>query len=360
MYQIYPRSFYDSNGDGIGDLPGIIEKLDYLAGTPDSLNVNTIWLSPFYPSPMADFGYDISDYCDVDATFGTLDDFKQLVTEAHKRNLKVLIDFVPNHTSDQHPWFVESKKSRDNPKQDWYVWKDPGPDGSLPNNWLSTFGGSAWEFDQARGQYYLHSFLKEQPDLNWDNPEVRNAMKDAVRFWLDLGIDGLRVDAVLYVSKDPEFRDDPLNPNPENWEYATLLHKHSRRGPKLYVYLHELAETVKSYGDRFMITEAYFDVHGNINNYLDFYNNLDPNVCAPFNFEGIHMDWEAEQFQSLVDAVQGALASSHEPIYCLGNHDQPRIASRIGKPESKAALVMLLTLPGMPLSIMAMRSAWPM
>ncbi len=348
IYQIYPRSFYDSNDDGVGDLPGIIEKLDYLAGTPDSLGVNAIWLSPFYPSPMADFGYDIADYRGVDPIFGTIEDFKRLIDEAHKRNLKVLIDFVPNHTSDQHPWFTESRSSRDNPKHDWYVWKDPGPNGEPPNNWLSVIEGKAWEFDHQRGQYYLHSFMKAQPDLNWDNPEVREEMKNTVRFWLDLGVDGLRVDAVLYMSKDPEFKDDPPNPNPGIWSYSTLLHNNSRHGPNLFVYLSELAQLVNSYGDRFMITEAYFDVNGNINGYLDFYYHLDPNVCAPFNFEAINMDWQAEHFWSHFDAYQSVMRDDFEPIYCLGNHDQSRLASRVGRAEAKVANVMLLTLPGIP------------
>ncbi|HSW79622.1 MAG TPA: alpha-amylase family glycosyl hydrolase [Candidatus Saccharimonadales bacterium] len=348
VYQIYPRSFKDSNNDGVGDLPGIIAKLDYLAGKPDSLGVTAIWLSPFYPSPMVDFGYDISDYQGVDPVFGTIEDFKRLIDEAHSRNLKVIIDFVPNHTSDQHPWFVESKSSRDNPKHDWYVWKDPGPDDSYPNNWLSALGGPAWEFDRTRQQFYLHSFLKEQPDLNWDNPEVRAAMMDNVRFWLNLGADGLRVDAVLYISKDPELRDDPPNPNPAGSAYTSLLHKRSRSGPNLFKYLDELSKTVKNYGNRVMITEAYFDVQGNLNNYLDFYYNLDSSVCAPFNFEGILMDWDATQFQSHIDSYQSILLDSFVPIYCLGNHDQPRLASRIGRPAAKVAGTMLLTLPGIP------------
>ncbi|WP_268753479.1 alpha-amylase family glycosyl hydrolase, partial [Ardenticatena maritima] len=210
IYQIYPRSFQDSNGDGIGDLPGIIQRLDYLAW----LGVDAIWISPFYPSPMADFGYDVSNYTDVHPMFGTLDDFDRLVEESHRRGLRVIIDFVPNHTSDQHPWFQESRSSRDNPKRDWYIWRDPAPDGGPPNNWLSRFGGgSAWEYDERTGQYYLHSFLKEQPDLNWRNPEVRAAMLDVLRFWLRRGVDGFRVDVSFRVMKDPLLRDNPPNPN---------------------------------------------------------------------------------------------------------------------------------------------------
>ncbi|HEU4715723.1 MAG TPA: alpha-amylase family glycosyl hydrolase, partial [Candidatus Saccharimonadales bacterium] len=213
IYQIYPRSFKDANGDGIGDLPGITEKLGYLKGDEGSLGIDAIWISPFFTSPMADFGYDVSDYMQVDPIFGTLDDFKALLGEAHRREIRVMIDYVPNHTSDQHAWFLQSRASRDNPKRDWYIWRDPKPDGSPPTNWLSVFGGSAWEFDQVTGQYYLHSFLKQQPDLNWENPEVRKAMTGVLDFWLSMGVDGIRADAVRWMSKDTEFRDNPLNPN---------------------------------------------------------------------------------------------------------------------------------------------------
>jgi alpha-glucosidase len=206
IYQIYPRSFKDTNGDGIGDLSGVIDQLDYLA----ALGIDAVWLSPFYPSPMADFGYDISDFTAVHPMFGTLDDFDRLVSEAHHRDLKIIVDFVPNHSSDQHPWFIESRSSRDNPKADWYFWRDAKPDGSLPNNWLSVFGGPAWQWDETRQQYYLHTFLTEQPDLNWRNPEVRQAMLDAIRFWLERGVDGFRVDAVHFMMKEANLRDNPL------------------------------------------------------------------------------------------------------------------------------------------------------
>src|SRR5688572_9712978 len=209
VYQIYPRSFADSNADGVGDLPGVIERLDYLKW----LGVDALWLSPIYPSPMADFGYDISDYCDIHPTFGTLADFEHLLSEAPKHGIKVILDFVPNHTSDQHPWFIESRSSRTNPKRDWYIWRDPAPDGGPPNNWLSNFGGPAWRFDENTGQYYFHAFLKAQPDLNWRNPEVQRAMFDVLRFCLDRGVDGFRVDVIYHIVKDDQFRDNPPNPN---------------------------------------------------------------------------------------------------------------------------------------------------
>src|ERR1700712_461750 len=214
VYQIYPRSFQDSDGDGIGDLSGIRSRLDYLS----ELGVDAVWISPIYPSPMADFGYDISDYCDVDPRFGTLHDFDALVADIRARGLKLILDFVPNHTSDRHLWFEQSRVDRTNPKRDWYLWRDPAPDGGPPNNWLSNFGGSAWTFDAATGQYYAHMFLPEPPDLNWRNPEVRRAMYDVMRFWLERGVDGFRIDVVYLLIKDDEFRDNPRNPDwREDW-----------------------------------------------------------------------------------------------------------------------------------------------
>ncbi|MGF1497459.1 MAG: alpha-amylase family glycosyl hydrolase [Elainellaceae cyanobacterium] len=206
IYQVYPRSFMDSNGDGVGDLQGILQKLDYIS----SLGVDAVWISPFVKSPMKDFGYDVADYCAIEPVFGTMDDFKELLAAAHDHGLKILMDQVWNHTSDQHPWFVESRQSRDNPKADWYVWADPKPDGSPPNNWRATFGGGAWEWDEIRQQYYLHNFLKEQPDLNWYNPEVVAAVMDVARFWLDMGVDGFRLDVVNFFTHDPQLRDNPL------------------------------------------------------------------------------------------------------------------------------------------------------
>ena len=217
IYQIYPRSFQDSNGDGIGDLPGILSRVDYLASLgPGSLGVDAVWISPFYPSPMADFGYDVSDYCNVDPIFGTLTDFIRLVDALHARNLRVILDFVPNHTSSQHPWFIESSSSRPSPKRDWYLWRDPTPgegppESRPPNNWQSNFGGPSWTYDTPSGQFYYHSFLPQQPDLNWRNPEVRTAMYAAMRFWLDRGVDGFRMDVLWLLIKDDQFRDNPPN-----------------------------------------------------------------------------------------------------------------------------------------------------
>jgi alpha-glucosidase len=208
IYQIYPRSFQDSDGNGVGDLPGIIRRLPYLAG----LGVDALWVSPIFPSPMKDFGYDICDYTGIDPLFGTMADFDLLLATAHHNGLKLILDFVPNHTSDRHPWFVESCTSRESAKRDWYIWRDPAPGGGPPNNWLSEFGGRAWTFHPKSGQYYYHAFLPEQPDLNWRNPEVVGAMHDVMRFWLRKGVDGFRIDVIWHLIKDDQFRDNPLNP----------------------------------------------------------------------------------------------------------------------------------------------------
>src|SRR6476659_9886225 len=209
VYQVYPRSFQDTNRDGIGDLRGITARLDYLV----ELGVDAVWISPIFPSPMADFGYDVSDYTDVDPMFGTLADFDALVAAAHARGLKIILDFVPNHTSDQHPWFVESRSSRASAKRDWYIWRNGRPDGGVPNNWLSEFGGSAWTWDESTQQYYYHAFLKEQPDLNWRNPEVRAAMLSVLRFWLERGVDGFRIDAIHHLIEAEHLKDNPRNPD---------------------------------------------------------------------------------------------------------------------------------------------------
>ncbi|HEY0293081.1 MAG TPA: alpha-amylase family glycosyl hydrolase, partial [Hansschlegelia sp.] len=209
VYQIYPRSFQDSDGDGVGDLEGVRRRLDHLV----ALGVDAVWLSPIFPSPMADFGYDVADYCGVDTIFGSIDDFDRLLDDAHGRGLKLILDFVPNHSSEAHPWFVESRRDRSDPKRDWYIWRDAAPGGGPPNNWISNFGGPAWTFDETTGQYYLHSFLREQPDLNWRNPELRAAMADVLRFWLDRGVDGFRIDVLWLLIKDEELRDNPENPD---------------------------------------------------------------------------------------------------------------------------------------------------
>ena len=226
IYQIYPRSFQDSNGDGIGDLPGITQRLPYIA----SLGVDAIWISPFFTSPMKDFGYDVSDYCDVDPMFGTLADFDTLVDRAHSLGLRVMIDLVLSHTSDQHPWFVESRQCRDNSRADWYVWADPKPDGGPPNNWLSIFGGPAWQWDARRLQYYLHNFLTSQPDLNFHTPAVQDAVLDATRFWLERGVDCFRLDTINFYFADKGLRDNPaLPPEARNATIAPAVNPYNHQ-----------------------------------------------------------------------------------------------------------------------------------
>jgi alpha-glucosidase len=261
IYQIYPRSFYDSNGDGTGDLAGIQAKLDYIS----ALGVDAIWISPFFKSPMRDFGYDVSDYRAVDPLFGSNEDFIALLAAAHERGLKVIVDMVLAHTSDEHSWFCESRRSRTNPKSDWYVWADPNPDGTPPNNWMSPFGGPAWQWEAQRKQYYLHHFLRSQPNLNWQNPEVAAAVFDEVRFWLDAGVDGLRLDAITSLSHDPELQSNParkLDPkdpkypaqsrNPCYWQELLF----SRDQPRTLEVLAELRSLVDGYGDRYLIGEV--------------------------------------------------------------------------------------------------------
>ncbi len=349
IYQIYPRSFKDTNGDGVGDLAGITQQLDYIKGGKNALGIDAIWISPFYRSPMDDFGYDIADYYSIDPLFGDLEDFKQLLEEAHKRSIKVMIDYVPNHTSDQHPWFIASKSSRDNPKRDWYVWRDPQPDGSAPNNWLSVFGGSSWQLDEGTGQYYLHSFLTQQPDLNWDNPEVREAMKDVLRFWLDMGVDGIRADAVRWLSKDTQLRDNPPNPDYDGRNpFNVQIHQYSRYGENLWSYLTEIAEVIEQYPDCIILFEDYPDKHRDrVEQYEGFYA-VNSEVAAPFNFEGMKLSYNAPDFHQVIDSFQKILGTKLRPFYCFSNHDKPRLASRMGKDQARVIGLMQLTLPGIP------------
>ena len=358
IYQIYPRSYQDSNGDGIGDLPGIISRLDYL----QDLGVTGIWLSPFYPSPMADFGYDVSDYCDVDPTFGNLKDFERLVSEAKTRNIKILIDIVPNHTSDEHPWFKSSRQSKQGEYSDWYIWKDPKgyEDGQPmpPNNWRDIFSGqSAWQWVPERQQFYLHTFLAEQPDLNWQNEKVREAIKDVLRFWLDMGVDGFRVDAVAHMGKDPEYRDNQINHDYVEGEQHPMFAVHrefSEHWPSHLTYLQILSGVLKekrfTAKPRFMVTEAYTKGIDRVKEYLSYYKKMDPAVAAPFIFEGTTLPWEAQPWQQFLTDFHAAL-EKHSRLalssYAFSNHDQPRLVSRLGEEKARAAMVMQLTLPGM-------------
>ncbi|HEX2225647.1 MAG TPA: alpha-amylase family glycosyl hydrolase [Candidatus Binatia bacterium] len=342
IYQIYPRSFFDSNGDGIGDLPGIHSKLDYLQW----LGIDAIWVSPVFPSPMADFGYDISNYTDIDPVFGTLGDFDELVSDAHTRGLKVLLDYVPNHTSDRHPWFIESRSSRQNAKRSWYIWRDPKPDGSPPNNWLANFGGRAWEWDEKTGQYYYHAFLKEQPDLDWRNPEVQEATLGVMRFWLDRGVDGFRVDVMHHILKDLELRDNPPNPDwrPGLHPYRELLTTHTVDLPGVQDIVAKMRAVVEEYEDRMIVGEIYLPV----DRIMAYYGASGEGAHLPFNFQLIGLPWNARDIAAAVERYEALLPSFGWPNWVLGNHDKPRVATRIGAAQARVAAMMLLTLRGTP------------
>jgi alpha-glucosidase len=342
LYQVYPQSFQDSNGDGIGDLPGIGSRLDYLA----ELGVDAVWISPVYPSPMADFGYDISDHCAIDPVFGTLEQFDSLLAAAHAGGLKLILDLVPCHTSDRHPWFIDSRTSRRSPKRDWYIWRDPDPEGGPPNNWQSEFGGPAWILDPATGQYYCHAYLAEQPDLNWRNPEVADAILDVMRFWFERGIDGFRVDAVAQLIKDAEFRDNPPNPEWEEGQPSSrrYLRVFQKDRPELHSHAARMRELAESYGGRLLVSEAYLPFE----RMMAYYGEALGGFHLPFNFHLITARWERAALTALVEDYEARLPAGAWPNWVLGNHDRSRIATRVGPAQARVAAMLLLTLRGTP------------
>ncbi len=348
VYQIFPRSFYDANGDGNGDLKGIIEKLDYLNdGTDHSLGVDAIWINPIYVSPMEDSGYDIADHYRINPMFGDMETFDLLVSEIHERGMKILIDFVPNHTSSEHPWFLESRSSPDNPKRDWYIWQDPKPDGSPPNNWLTKFGDSAWTYDEKTEQYYLHKYLPEQPDLNWRNKEVRAEMRNVLRFWLDRGVDGFRTDAINHLIEDESFTDDPPNPNYDpgrDKPYDALLHVHTRNRPENFITMNLFCQVLEEYEDRYMVSEA----HVGPEDMVKFYHACPTNHIVPFNFNLVSLPWSALEYKTFIDGFEHSLHGKHWPNYVLGNHDLSRLATRLGQKRARVATMLLFTLRGTP------------
>ncbi len=343
VYQIYPRSFADSNGDGVGDLEGIRRHLDHLSW----LGVDAIWLSPIYRSPMDDFGYDVSDHCDVDPVFGTLDDFDRLLAEAHERGIRVLLDWVPNHTSDQHPWFVDARSSRDSAHRSWYVWRDGGDDGVPPNNWRAAFetdasGGfkPAWALDPDTDQWYLHLFLPSQPDLNWGEPQVVEAMHDVLRFWLDRGVDGLRADVIHCIGKDPRLPSDPPS-------VAGIPKSATNDDPSTHELLRGIRSLIDSYpGDRMMVGEVYLLDTSRVATY---YGDGDELHLA-FNFPPLYTRWEAPAWRKRVQEVLDHFGPvSGWPTWVLSNHDNPRHRTRYGtEARARAAAVLLLTLRGTP------------
>ncbi len=342
IYQIYPLSFQDTDGDGRGDLAGIRLRLDYLAW----LGVDAIWISPIYPSPMRDCGYDISDYCAIAPEFGTLADFDALIEQAHALGIRVILDFVPNHTSDQHPWFQASRCARDDPKRDWYIWRDPAPGGGPPNNWMSNFGGSAWTFDQPTGQYYYHAFLKEQPDLNWRNPQVRSAMHEVLRFWLERGVDGFRVDVLWHLMKDAQLRDNPPNPDyrPGEPSVRSVLERYSADQPEIFEVIAEMRRVVSAYPERVLIGEIYLPLE----RLVAYYGTGGSGVHLPFNFHLILAPWTAADVGAIIREYERLVPPGEWPNWVLGNHDQRRIASRVGPAQARVAAMLLLTVRGTP------------
>ncbi|MBV9560988.1 MAG: DUF3459 domain-containing protein [Bradyrhizobium sp.] len=342
FYQIYPRSFQDSDANGIGDLPGIIGRLRYLK----DLGVDALWLSPIFPSPMADFGYDISDYTAIDPVFGTMADFDRLVAQAHASGLKLILDLVPNHTSDQHPWFIESRRSRDSTKRDWYIWRDPAPGGGPPNNWLSEFGGSAWQYDAASGQYYYHAFLAQQPDLNWRNPAVRQAIYDVMRFWLGKGVDGFRVDVIWHLIKDEGFRDNPPNPNFREGQppHQALLPAYTTDQPEVQHVVAEMRSVLDAFRERVLIGEIYLPIA----RLVAYYGKDLLGAHLPFNFALLSAPWNARRIEAIIAEYEHALPPGAWPNWVLGNHDRPRVASRVGAEQARVAAMLLLTLRGTP------------
>lgn len=346
FYQIYPRSFADSNGDGNGDLQGILARFDHLNdGTPDSLGIDAIWLSPIYPSPMDDMGYDVSEYCDIHPMFGSLSDFDQLLQAAHQRGVHILMDLVFNHTSDQHPWFQESRSSCKNPKRNWYIWKDPSPRGGPPNNWQSVFGGHAWQWDKTTQQYYYHMFLPQQPDLNWRNPAVRETLYGVMRFWLERGVDGFRLDVVNAYFKDALFRNNP--PRFGLRGYDRQKHIFDKDQPDLLEVYTQMRQILDRYGGRMCVGEM-----------LDGNPELNARYCGDgklhlvFDFNFTRQPWHPAAFQRAVLRNEASLPPGGWPCYTLSNHDISRHLSRYGgrypKARAKVAAAMLLTLRGTP------------
>jgi len=344
IYQIYPRSYQDSDNDGIGDLNGIRQRLDYI----QSLGVQAVWLSPIYPSPMHDFGYDVADYTGIHPMFGRMADFDALLDEIHERGLKLILDLVPNHSSDEHPWFIESRSSRDNPKRDWYIWADPAPDGGPPNNWLSFFGGPAWTFDETTGQYYLHQFASQQPELNYRHPEVLPAMLDAMRFWLEKGVDGFRIDVIWLMMKDERLRDEPPDPHWDGVEpHASLRHIYTQSVPGIHDLVRQMRAVLDEYEERMMVGEIYLPLA----ELVAYYGRSLDECHLPFNFHLIlNKNWAADAVRQIVEEYESLLPPGGWPNWVLGNHDQHRIASRVGPDQARIANMLLLTLRGTPTS----------
>ncbi|AOT07613.1 alpha-glucosidase [Pseudoalteromonas luteoviolacea] len=331
IYQVYPRSFKDTKGDGIGDLNGIIERLDYIK----SLGVDAIWISPFFKSPMKDFGYDISDYRDIDPMFGNIEDFDNLIAQAHQRDIKIIIDQVLSHTSNEHPWFVESRQDKNNEKSDWYVWADAKPDGSPPNNWLSIFGGVAWQWEPRRCQYYLHNFLTEQPDLNFHNPQVRQAVLDNVKFWLDKGVNGFRLDAINFCFHDSELKDNPAKPKElrqgrgfsEDNPYAFQYHYYNNTQPENLDFMAEIRALLNEYPGTVSLGEISSE--DSLKTMAEYTSGGDK-LHMGYSFELLTNDYSAEYIRETVSRLEAVMTEGW-PCWAFSNHDVERVASRWSK-----------------------------
>jgi alpha-glucosidase len=343
IYQIWVRSFFDSDGDGNGDLAGLIARLDYLKW----LGVDVLWLSPIYPSPLIESGYDVEDYTGVHQRFGTLEQFDQLLAQAHERGMRVILDFVPSHTSDLHPWFVEARLGRDSPKRNWYLWADPAQAGAPPNNWVSTFDGSAWTYDAATKQYYEHAFLPQQPDLNWRHPETKQAVYDAMRFWLRRGVDGFRMDAIWHLIKDAQLRDNPPNPDysPDTAPDNVVLSTYTRDRPEVHAVCAEMRQVVDEFEDRLLSGELYLDVKRMMTYYGP---PSQPELHLPFNLQLSVMPWDAQALGSYIEEYLRELPQGAWPNWSLSTHDSQRVATRAGARGARLAALLLLTLPGTP------------
>ncbi|MEJ7741918.1 MAG: alpha-amylase family glycosyl hydrolase [Nocardioidaceae bacterium] len=349
VYECHLPSLRDGNGDGIGDLDGLIDSLSYLS---DTLGVDAVWTGPFFKSPLLDQGFDVSDYTAVEPVFGTLETFDRLIAAAHARGIKIIVDYIPSHTSNQHEWFTESRSSRASRKRDWYIWRDPKPDGDVPNNWTSEAGGSVWELDAHTSQYYLHSHLKEQPDLNWRNPEVREALFEVLRFWLGRGADGVRIDVAHMLMKDPEFRDNPeapaANSNPfdlQHPDFGTQLHLYDRRHPDTHQVMTQIRAVVDEYPGAVTIAEIEAMPWSD---WADYYGTNLTGMHLPFPFRLIETAWRADLLRAELEGLYAALPAGAWPIVALGNHDRTRLATRLGAAQARVAAVLLLTLAATP------------
>jgi alpha-glucosidase len=342
VYEIAVVSFQDSNVDGQGDLVGLLQRIDYLTW----LGVGAVWLTPIYKSPNHDFGYDIADFCSLDPRFGNLEDFDKLLRALHDSGIRVILDLVPNHTSDQHAWFWESRTSRNNPKADWYLWAEAGANGGPPNNWLSRFGGSAWEWCEERRQFYYHSFLPSQPDLNWRNPEVREAIAAVMRFWLERGVDGFRVDASAVLIKDDLLRDNPPDPeaNDKTPPPQASMPVFTDDRPETMGCIEYIREVLDEYDGKLLCGE----VQGKTDRIGHFYGNSKPRLHLPLNFALLDSEWSAISLQATVDAYFNALPHGAWPDFVIGGHDKHRVASKIGQAQARILAMLLMTIRGTP------------